>query len=579
MLLLGTLVCAAPSALAQDKAGPQPEKKVEAQKALDLRSNPLAYYIPEAWRERARVFIDPGQRGLDGGYVLKDIALGHDIKATFAAGDELLIVRIVPSRVALEGDRWRGERVAIRVVQASPASEEALAHLERLLEARESGWGWLRRDPSAEDRRAAAKAALKDIANAERMLTIGLVEQGVALIQHALQKAPNDTLAHLRAARALYLAGRPSLATLKAQVALPTALKALEAKGLDIALQARTKVYVARAKALAEDTTGALALSREVLMGPMACALSGLVRDLVSINALDKARALAKDIAKRDPSCDAAQALRVDLLAQARSSQDAAVLAEGIVKARTGLSLARSAWACAALAAGDLKTATLQASVPVERGGPADPALLILSSILRQGGLELAPLAKWDNMLSRDASAANRALAAARLFAEGDYANAENQLVALKVDTGPAPGLDAMRALGLIRLGRLPEAKAAAEGGWPAVENRLWIIAAEAEIAEAEGKRLGALAAWQAYLAGFEPGRGPLTRKEAQAKVAYLSGEHGGKAKVSTRQLKPQGDQETQTTSSDAEGESDLGLSLLGLCIAFAALWWWRRSR
>ena len=572
-------ICLGPLASAQSPAEPPAPA---ASKASSLRSNPLAYHVPEAWRERARVFIDPGPKGLEGGFLLQDISLGRDIRATFRAKDESLIVRIIPAKVALESDHFRGERVGVRVEEASDGSAPALAHLVRLLKARESGWGWLRRDPNAGVRKEAAREARQGVERAERLLMVGHVERGVALIQESLQKAPDDALAHLRAARMLYKAGRPSLAKLKAEVALPLTLKGLETKGLGIELSARSRAYVARAHALATDVEGATRLTEEVLRGPMACTLTGLVKDLALVDASTEARRLAKTIAKRDPGCEEAQALRVNLVARYDSAEDAVKLADKIVSERTGLSLVRSAWACAALQTGDIKSATLQASVPVERGGTLDPATLILSAVLRSGGLVEAPLAKWENLYKRDASAAHRALMAARAFARGDFEAAEEQLVALSAATLKAPGLDAMRALSLVRMGRPSEAKAALERAWPLEEGLLWAIAAEAEVAEAEGKGTEAISVWKSYLKHYSVGLGPMNEGEVRAKLSELSGgvpsaDSGLRPKPGTSAAPSKGS--ATTPAGEASDDANLIPSLVGLCAAFGALWWWRRSR
>jgi tetratricopeptide (TPR) repeat protein len=549
--------------------------------APDVRSNPLAYHVPEAWRERVRVFIDPGPSGLEGGFVLRETTLGRDILATFEGPAGALVVRILPSRVALETDHWRGKRVALRVETDVERSAPALAQLQGLLSARESGWGWLRRDPTAQDREEAAIEARREVATARRLLAIGHVDAGIAMIQAALQKAPSDVLAHLRAARALYRAERPSLAKLKAEAVLPTALKGLDAKGLDVSLTTRTKVHVARAMTLAEDIEGAQALGLEVTKGPRACEASPLARDLILVNAVGQARVVARALTKRDPGCDTAQALQVDLNSLVTSPLEATTLAEELIVSRTGLAVTRSAWARAALALGDLETATTQAAVAVEQGTAIDDTLLVLAAVLSAGGSEKAPMAKWANMLERDPTPPNRALAAAMFFAREDYDASVAQLLALESVLPKAYQLKAMRSFALSKAGKLDEAKAALEAAWRSDHAELWAVAAEAEVAEAEGRRNDATLAWSAYLLRLAVGQGPITRQAAVARLEALGAAVKPRLKsgrIESGAAPPLKPAEQTTSPSQQDGDS-LWLSLLGLCVAFTLLWWWRRSR
>ena len=72
----------------------------------------------------------------------------------------------------------------------------------------------------------------------------------------------------------------------------------------------------------------------------------------------------------------------MDLLRRAGQSEPAEALARALVLERTGFMKVRSAWANTALEAGDLATATLQASVPVERGGATGASIAQLASVL-----------------------------------------------------------------------------------------------------------------------------------------------------------------------------------------------------
>jgi tetratricopeptide (TPR) repeat protein len=580
--LVFALFLLTPDARGQDPLPTAP--KPASASGPDVRTNPLAYHVPEAWRERSRVFIDPGPSGLEGGFVLRAMTLGNDIQATFEGPGGNIVVRVLPSRASVTTDRWRGERVALRVETDAPKSGPALDHLERLLSDRESGWGWLRRDPSAEDREEAAVEARADVATARRLLAIGQVNQGISLIQSALQKAPYDVLAHVRAARALYRAERPSLAKLRAQAALPTALKGIEAKGLDIPLAARTKVYVARAMTLAEEVKGARDLGLELARGPMACEAAELARDLFLVNAVTEAQDVTKAITARDPGCDVAQALRIDFTSLVTSPLKATRLAERLIAARTGLSLTRSAWARASLAVGDLRTATAQAAVAVKQGTAIHDTLPVLTAVLSAGGTDEAPMAKWANMLERDPTPANRALGAAMFIARGEHDAAATQLLAIEAGLPKTAGLQAMRAFVLSKAGKLDEAKAALVGAWESDKAELWAVAAEAEVAEAEGRREDAVLAWGAYLARLEIGRGPLNREAATARLEAL----GATIKPGTKRTAKQTSRSTQApknsteeaTPASSQGEGDsLWLSLLGLCVAFTLLWWWRRSR
>ena len=557
--------------------------KPPSAKAPDVRSNPLAYHVPEAWRERVRVFIDPGPSGLEGGFVLTDMSLGHDILATYKGPKSKLLVRVIPARVAIASDYWLGKRVALRVESDVAQNGPALAHLKRLLTDRESGWGWLRRDPSLEEREEAALEARAEVATARRLLAIGHVDKAISMIHVALQKAPTDVLAHLRAARALYRAQRPSLAKLKAEAVLATAIKGLEAKGLDIALTTRTKVHVARAMALAEDIAGGQKLGLELTKEALACEATPLAADLFLVNAVSEAKAVTNALTARDAGCDKAQALQVDLNSQVISPQKASALAETLITARTGLAITRSAWARSALALGELETATTQAAVAVEQGTAIDDTLLVLAAVLNAGGTKSAPMAKWANMLERDPTPPNRGLGAAMFFARGDYDRAVEHLTALESELPKALRLKAMRAYTLSKAGKLPEAKAALKSAWRSDQAELWAVAAEAEIAEAEKRTKDATLAWESYLMRLTPGHGPISRAIAVAKLEALgtSVSHrlskGKHPKPGTTEPKSPSTQ-TPSKPDQPQGES-LWLSLIGLCIAFSLLWWWRRSR
>ena len=107
---------------------------------------------------------------------------------------------------------------------------------------------------------------------------------------------------------------------------------------------------------------------------------------------------------------------KIDVRAQTKHGESALALAKDLVAARTGLAATRSAWARAALQAGDMETATRQAGVPVERGGATGDSIITLAAVLSAGGTKLAPLPRWENMLERDPTTANRGLGAAVFF-------------------------------------------------------------------------------------------------------------------------------------------------------------------
>ena len=313
----------------------------------------------------------------------------------------------------------------------------------------------------------------------------------------------------------------------------------------------------------------------------MACLATDLAEDLILVNALPAAQTLIKALTKRDPGCDQAQALRVDLRRRIDSPSAAADLAERITRARTGLTLARSAWARSALAAGDVESAVLQASVAVERGNHLDDTLLQLSAVLARGGEGIAPFDKWSNMLKRDPTPQHRALGCAGFFARGEDADAAKELDAIEATQPKASGLKAMRAIALVREGRREEARAALAAAWQGQGHTLWKISAEAELATREARKEDAKRAWESYITRYRSAEGPVTREEAQAKLAALGGSPIRTKTSSSTPLTseaPKHEGGAPDTRADEEGGSLL-FSLIGLCIAFSALWWWRRSR
>lgn len=544
----------------------------------DIKSNPLAYHVPGAWREKVRVFLDPGPKGLDGGFVLRDLALGHDIMATFAGPSGELIVRVIPAPVVRGDETWKGQRVALRVEQARGPTAPAVAHLQRLLSEREEGWGWLRRDPRTEEKDTAAKAARRTMRQARRLAWLGQTEQAVGAVQGALKGAPGDVPAHLTGARSLYRAGRPSLGKLHAEAVLETVRKGLETQGLDEALQARTRHHVARALCLAGLAEEALALGQEVAGGPYGCEVVRLARDLFLINATGEAITLVDAIASHDPTCDTAQALRVDLLSRTGRGEDALSLAKSLVAERTGLTATRSAWARAALRAGDLKTATLQAGVPVERGGASDDSVITLAAVLAAGGAELAPLPRWENMLERNPTTANRGLGAAVFFVQNQYDEAVEQLEAVQASIPNAVGLAAMRAVVLARAGKVDAARAALDTAWETDEAGTWSVAAEAELAEVQARTADATSAWTAYVTLRQSELGPLTVTQARERLAALERGTGGGA---TQKLESERSGTPETPTPAEPGEKDRIPTwgwLVLVVVGAGALYGWRRK-
>ncbi|MDP6946134.1 MAG: hypothetical protein QF464_18440, partial [Myxococcota bacterium] len=258
----------------------------------------------------------------------------------------------------------------------------------------------------------------------------------------------------------------------------------------------------------------------------------------------------------------------------------ALALAEALVKKRTGLAVTRSAWARAALAAGDLELATLQAGVPVESGGAVGDSVVTLAAVLAAGGAEHAPIPRWKNMLERNPTTTRRGLGAALHFVLNEYDDALAQVLAVEVAMPDAAELKAMRAVLLARSNKLDEARAALTAAWESRTLGLWAVAAEAELAEAEARTADAIGVWEAYIAARPPALGPLTVAQAQERLRALGrAAPRGTPSRETSPQEPSASKKAAPTMTEKKDRIPTWVWLVLIMVAVVGLYGWRRSR
>lgn len=498
-----------------------------AQARGDAASDPASYFVPASWSDKARRFVEPGPEGLDPGLPLESLTTGANVTVTFAGKAGRIVLSVVPAALGVEGAAWTGRRVAVVVGETTLSDKHkdiAVAHFVRVLEVRESGWGWLRRDPKAKAKQAAAKEARQTLRTALRLAWLGHHERALTGVVEAAKAAPKDTVTLTEAARVVYIAERPSRARLFGEAAVELARKATAVESLPERDRDRVRVMLASALALAQQTDEAVRVAQDVVSRhDGACDLVRVVRDLETAGAYKDAVALAASITDADYRCDAAWALRVDLARWGKDAVGARKLGTAAIERRNESMLVRSAAARAALATKDAAGALANARVAAQHSGGAQGALVTLLNVVHNGGADATTLERWDGALARQATPATMALGVASCWHRDAWSCVTHQLEALRGDRSTDSGLAALHAMGLARFSKADTAAQALSEAWALSPLGTEVLAAEAEVAEATGRMSEAVTAWTAYIARAPKHPGPLPIAVARARLAGIS--------------------------------------------------------
>ncbi|MGM0574433.1 MAG: tetratricopeptide repeat protein [Myxococcota bacterium] len=540
--------------------------------ADEITSDPRAWIVPESRRDEARRLVDPGRSGLPGGLVLEDLELGNRITATYRSDDAALTAYVAPAETNPEDALWTGERLALGVVStdlSDEARDRAVARLRELLEDREGGWGWLRVPPDAEEREEGVAEARALARDARRLAWMG--DRGAVLdkAKEAVAGAPKDLPTLIRAARALHLADAGDMARGIAERAVTRAAGAVDGVGAD-EMGARTRATAASAAALAGDLRTTRNLVAAVLQtGHVACELDAVLLDLELSGHAEEVAPVAGRVLKAAPDCDEVRAAWADVTRRSGDGDAARRIIEDGLEASPGSITLRTAKARLALAGGRPEEAVTPARVAAQRGDAAGRSAPTLAAVAAADVVDEGTLEAWDGEAATSPDDAGAlVLGAVSCLARGDDECAAQRFDYAR-DLAPpgAQGLAALHALALARSGQVDDARRALDAAWDEERPGPEAVAAEAALARADGEKDAERRAVEAYLSALERGGGPVSRADAEARLAALEGEAPA--------AEPEGAE--PETSADEEppedGSSDIPLWMwFGLGLVLAAL-------
>lgn len=493
-------------------------------------------FVPESWREKARLLLDAGDKGLPGGFVLRGLDLGEGMSALYAGPKGEVVVWVASPKTLPKGAFWSGKRLAIGVSRSTapePDTTAALRGLVRLLEEREGAWGWLERPRESVANEEAARAAREVVRGARRDAWTGRSEKALAAVVDAVARVPGDLPTLLDASRVAWRIGRASEAKDAGSRAAATAESAAFSAetGGDLRRGSELRLAAASAAALAGDPPKAESLARAVVdRGLLACETRRVAVDLARAGDLETAARVADAVMAKAAGCDEAWAVRIDVARLAGRIEDGRdVVRRGLETFPASLAI-RVAEARLELAAGRPEAALEPARVAVQRGTLRFESVPVLAAVVAASTPADAVLEEWDGLAARWLEDADsQVLGALACLARGDPACAANRFAAGRAKgAADAEGIAALEALALAGAGRPDDAERRLTAAWNEDTVGPWTVAAEAATLEARGEQEAAIATWRAYLDGLALGPGPVSAADARARIARLEGREVG---------------------------------------------------
>ena len=493
----------------------------------DTVSDPRAYIVPEAFRSKARALVDPGGGGLPGGLVLKDVALGLHVRATYVGPPGTLVVEVLPIPVAPDDIFWRGRRVALRVARTTveaAAQDEALARLKTIVAEREKGWGWLQRPPARAKEVELRNAAHAGLHHARRLAWLGDAAGSVRRVQAEVKRTPKDLSVLLQASRIVHLTGRRSVAHGFGQRAFDRATRSAAVKGLQVESRDRLRLVLASAAALAGRADAAWNVSRKTIAdGRVACRIVRAAADLERAGDGAMGRRVLEELNRHVPSCEPALALAVDLARREGDHEGARAHGEAGLKAKPDSLAVRSALARLDLVAGRLDDAFVFARTATHKSRGRGDGLVTLAAVIGEGGGGDAEYESWQGEAARSPqNPAALGLGALGCLGLGDLKCAAE---GIEKHRAVAPGGDQVSALHawlLARIDQTQDAQATLDLAWSETTVGPSGVAAEAELAEARGETRRAIRLWEIYRVAVSTDPGPVTAAYARVRMASL---------------------------------------------------------
>lgn len=489
------------------------------------------YFIPEAWRERTRQLVEPGPRGLPGDLALKKLELGKQIIVTYEGSAGVLKVLVSPAKKAPADAVWKGERLALSLVNSSLTDEirgESLKKLQELLQRRESGWGWLRRPSTRSGEGAEINETYKALMGLRRQVWTGESNDAIAPeLDKQMSSDLRDLAVSLRATRVAHRMGDKERSMKFATMAREQGIRAASSQGLKPEMLARVRISLANASAysrLVEETQKVVDVVLEAGVG--VCRLARTVTAFRETGQLKAAQTLTNTILKKAPSCAHVSAQRVEV----------AVQKGDVVRARNLVARSReihksslhvlAAEVRVGLAAGEPDKALKPATVLARQGMGKGEGFAMLMAVAAHGRVDEAEVERWMGLAARYPDLPGPLqMGLVACLVRKDASCALARLEQLGKAGVQARGLGAAHALALAWSEKLGEANQHLDSSWETDHSGIADVAAQAEIRTLEGDTDAATRTWTAYLKQLSSdGPGPVTEAEAQSRLAALKG-------------------------------------------------------
>jgi hypothetical protein len=492
------------------------------EKPPDLRGDPDGYLVPESWRPQARTLVDPGRSGLTGGLTLQELKLGTHLDVLYAKGSTSLRVHMVPARAAPEKTLWKGERIAIVVVERKgddQALDRAQTSLQILMEKREKSWGWLRSDPESRLDGKVILARRAKLKEARRLAWLGQDDAAVRTVQSQLRGRRIDVSELLLASRIIYRVDRRDLAQKIGKRALERATQSVHALGLPDRVKHRARLALGMAAAYAGEPQAALNIGRSLFdVARVGCEVTRIAEALELAGHRDVARKLLAALQGAIPSCGEAWAVGIDQARRAGDLDQARAMATAGLQARRGSLAIHSSLARLELVQGRSVEAVTRAETAAGRGRGEGDGLITLAAVVAEGAIQDTRYAAWDGEAARSPTSASKlALGAMASYGRGDLEGLSNRLGAMRALVRSDHQLSALHAYALARQGKIADAEATLDIAWNEALIGPAHLAAEAALAVARSQ--DPTPAWKAYLAAIRLDPGPVSRGEVEGLI------------------------------------------------------------
>lgn len=488
---------------------------VSAQAPADTRDDPRSYYIPEAWRSKAVGLVDPGSRGLKGGLTLERLDVGQMLDIRYAGGGATLHVNVVPSRVAPKDAHWTGTTVAlVELDRTGPTGivDGALESLRVQLEARETTWGWLRRNPEIRKEKRAFLERRAKLQDARRLAWLGEHDEAVRLAQSQIRERSLDVSDLIQAARVVHFVGRHEQGFVIGKRALERATQSVHSAATSPKLKSRARFALGIAAALAGETQAARKVGASLFAEPrLGCQAVRIASALELVGQPEAAEALLTELQRAIPGCGEGWALGVDLARRAGDIPRARALATAGLDARRSAVSIHAALARVELAEGRGAEAIARAQTAAGRGDGRRDGMITLAAVVAAGHAQDARLEAWAGEAAKTPNqAGSLALGAMACHGRHDFDCLATRLGALRGVTRTGDQISALHAYALARLGKVADAEATLNIAWSEREVGPAHLAAEAALAVARSEDPST--PWKAYLEATRTEPGPVSR-------------------------------------------------------------------